>query len=169
MPLPKDKTIITITIDTDVKALLVKYSKEMDVPLSKLARNLIYIALDDFKLLKKTGFIPVLKVFRDMVESYVSHEGVKKFLTVIEDKKPTTISVVVDSSVKETLDSYSDYLGLPLNIFGRNLIYIGLDQLTILRAAGFVKLTKMVTAFKIFVSSYQKSNTDNENHKSDLA
>lgn len=159
MPLPENKVIITVTLDSDVKTLLIKYSKEMDIPLSKLSRNLIYIALDDFKLLKKTGIITVLKVFQDMVESYVSHEGLRKFLIVNEDKKPTTISVVVDLDVKEILDLYSDYLGLPMNIFGRNLIYVGLDQLTILRGAGFVKLAKMITAFKKFVSSYLKDNT----------
>ena len=151
MSMPKDKVIISVSVDSKVKELLVKSSKDLDIPLSRFARNLIYVALDDFKLLKKAGLITVLKFFRDSVESYIKHEGIREALFVTKDEKPVTISVVVSAEVKEDLDKYSEYLGLPLNIFGRNLIYVGLDEFEILRKAGFGKLHKMIAGFKDFV------------------
>lgn len=163
MGLPKDKVIISVSIDSDVKELLLKYSKEIDLPLSKFVRNLIYVSLDDFKLLKKGGCISISKYFRDTVEAYIKHEGIKEFLLGSKDKKPVTISVVVDRDIKEQLDEYADYLGLTLNIFGRNLIYVGLDGFQILKKAGFVKLAKLSSAFKIFVKSYVNEEANYEN------
>ncbi|MCB2170993.1 MAG: hypothetical protein KQI78_25320 [Deltaproteobacteria bacterium] len=164
MSLPKNKVIISVQVDYNIRNLLKKYSKELDLPLSKFARNLIYIALDDFKILNKGGVIPLLKFFTDGVERHVKHEGIREALIALKDKKPVTISVVIDKDVKEQLDKYADYLGLPLNIFGRNLIYVGLDQFKILRMAGFVKLSKMASAFKLFVKALVDDNSANENH-----
>lgn len=162
MTLPKDKVIISVPIDSDIKKLLVKYSKELDIPLSRFTRNLIYVALDSFKLLKKTGVISVLKVFRDLIDRHVTNERIKNSLLATTDKNSVTISVVIDSEVKILLEQYADYLGLPLNIFGRNLIYIGLDEFKLLKSAGFGKLSILAASFKDFVKSYQKKKSEND-------
>lgn len=162
MALPKDKVIISVPIDSDIKKFLAEYAKEFDIPLSRFARNLIYVALDTFKLLKKTGIIPILKVFRDLIDRHVTNERVKNSLLVTADKNPVTISVVIDSEVKILLDQYADYLGLPLNILARNLIYIGLDEFKILKFAGFGKLSVLAASFKDFVKSYQKKKSEKD-------
>ncbi len=156
MPLPPDKAILSVAIDAKVKAMLEDYAEMFDRPLSQLARNMIYIALDQFKLLNNVGVIPALNIFKDQIERFVTNKKVKDYLLVIKDEKPVTISVVIDAEVKATIEEYADYLGLPLNIFGRNLIYVGLDQFRILNALGFGKLEKLAKAFKGFIESYQK-------------
>ena len=77
MPLPDDKVIISVVIDKDVKEVLEKCAAEIDLSVSKFARNLIYIALDDFKLMKKVGIIKLAKTFRTIYRSIKGIEAVK--------------------------------------------------------------------------------------------
>lgn len=67
--LPEDKVTISVVIDREVKELLENYAKELDLSVSKLTSNLIYSALDDLKILKKTGLIRLPVGFRAIAES----------------------------------------------------------------------------------------------------
>lgn len=62
--LPDDKVTISVVIDREVKDQLEHLSKEFDLSVSKLARNLIYTGLDDMKVLKKTGLVRLVLGFR---------------------------------------------------------------------------------------------------------
>ncbi|MEW6427342.1 MAG: hypothetical protein AB1568_04835 [Thermodesulfobacteriota bacterium] len=152
MAISDKNTTITVAIDKDTKALLEKYAVEMDLTRSKLARNLIYIALDDFKILKFMGVIRAAKVFRDIME--VLHEKLLgKFGTEdMEEIDNDTMSVIIDTEIKELLDRYSAQVGLPLRIFCRNLVYIGLDEFKLLRKVGAVRLAG---AFRQFMESFE--------------
>ena len=81
MPLPKDKAIISVVVDKDVKELLDKYAAELDISVSRFARNLIYIGLDDFKLLKKTGLLKIVLSFKNIFSD------LKKRMEIIEKEK----------------------------------------------------------------------------------
>ena len=69
-PLNKSENLetIVVTIDKDTKAVLDKYAEELELPIKKLARNLIYTALDDYNFLKKTGLLKVAYKFRRYLE-----------------------------------------------------------------------------------------------------
>jgi hypothetical protein len=67
--LPDNQVTISVIIDKEVKELLDKYSKEIDLSTSRFARNLIYIGLDDFKLLKKIGIIRTCLAFRTLLDT----------------------------------------------------------------------------------------------------
>lgn len=73
--LPDDKVTMSVVIDREVKELIEKYAKELDLSASKFARNLIYVGLDDFKLCKKVGMIAVVKMFRNLLESVETKRG----------------------------------------------------------------------------------------------
>ncbi|BHH85763.1 hypothetical protein [Desulforhopalus sp. 52FAK] len=62
--LPDDKVTISVIVDREVKEQLEKYAKELDLSVSRLSRNLIYMALDDLKVLKKTGLVRLVMGFR---------------------------------------------------------------------------------------------------------
>lgn len=65
--LPEDKVTISVVIDKEVKEILEKYSKELDLSTSKFARNLIYVGLDDYKLFKKVGIVRAGLAFRALL------------------------------------------------------------------------------------------------------
>lgn len=66
--LPDDKVTISVIVDREVKDQLEKYAKELDLSVSKLARNLIYMALDDLNILKKTGLVRLVLGFRAITD-----------------------------------------------------------------------------------------------------
>ena len=70
MGIPSDKVAITIIIDKDVKETLEKYSGELGMSVSKFASNCIYVALDDYKILKKMGVVRMCLGFRSLIESF---------------------------------------------------------------------------------------------------
>ena len=65
---------ITLTIKRDIKELLEKYVKELDIPLKKFTRNLIYTAFDDYKFLKKTGLMRIAYLFKKQLHDYHEFE-----------------------------------------------------------------------------------------------
>lgn len=67
--LPEDKVTISVIVDRDVKELLEKYSQELDLSVSRFARNLLYLGLDEFKLCKKVGIIRTGLAFRALLNT----------------------------------------------------------------------------------------------------
>lgn len=73
--LPDDKVTMSVVIDREVKEIIEKAAKELDISASKFARNLIYVGLDDYKLCKKVGMIRASLAFRALMETL---KGAKK-------------------------------------------------------------------------------------------
>ncbi len=65
--LPDDKVTMSVVIDREVKEIIEKHAKELDLSASKFARNLIYVGLDDFKLCKKVGIVRAGLAFRALM------------------------------------------------------------------------------------------------------
>ena len=65
--IPDNQVTLSVIIDKEVKELLDKYAKELDLSTSRFARNLIYVGLDDFKLLKKVGIIRTILAFKALL------------------------------------------------------------------------------------------------------
>lgn len=154
MATAKDKVSISVAIDKDIKLLLEKYSKEVDLTLSKLARNLIYVAIDSyaFKLLSNKKIGRLVVSFRAMLGSIPAYkEKIDKKAALIAEQT-TTISVVIDSDLKEQLEQIGNQIGLPLKLFARNLIYIALDDFKLLRNIGLIRLA---VAFRDFMEKFQ--------------
>ncbi len=159
----KKSVQISVTVDSKVNVLLEKYSQEFDLTKSRFARNLIYVSLDSFKLFKATGLALAGKKFRNLCEAYISHDGIREFITSTKDKEPVTFSVVVDEQANELIKRYADYMELPKKVFVRNLIYVGLEEFQILKVAGFVKLVKLAEGFKNFIKKYKDDDLEEEN------
>lgn len=70
MAVSEDKMVLSVVIDKEVKEQLEKYAAELDMSVSRFAGNCIYVALDDYKILKKTGIIRMCLGFRSMMESF---------------------------------------------------------------------------------------------------
>ncbi len=153
MPLAKNKINISVSIDKDVKELLEEYSHELDLSVSKFARNLIYSALDDFKILRVTGAIALSKTFGDILEKIPVYSKRLDENITSDLERSVVISVVIDAEVKKQLDKYAKEIGLPLNIFARNLIYVALQDFKLLKKVGLVKIA---IAFKAFIQSFIK-------------
>ena len=75
-PLSKSENTVTISlsIHKDVKELLDKYVDDLDIPLKKFTRNLIYTALDDLEFLKRTGLIRIACLFKRQLKDYHEFE-----------------------------------------------------------------------------------------------
>lgn len=68
--LPDDKVTMSVVIDREVKEIIEKAAKELDMSTSQFARNLIYTGLDDYKLLKKIGVVRGVIGFRALMNSF---------------------------------------------------------------------------------------------------
>lgn len=60
MALPKDKVSISVVIDREVKEELDRIAEMFDISVSKLARNMMYVGLDNFKILRRLGFVHIV-------------------------------------------------------------------------------------------------------------
>lgn len=70
----EDSTTITLTINKETKDTLDQYVQRLDIPIKKFVRNLIYSALDDYKVLQKTGLIRIAYTFKKYLMSYQEFE-----------------------------------------------------------------------------------------------
>lgn len=61
---------ISIVIDQETKEILEKYSGEVGVSMKIFARNLIYVGLDMFKLLKGIGLVRLAFAFRKFIDGF---------------------------------------------------------------------------------------------------
>ncbi len=144
------KSTLSISIDHEIRDLLVSLSNDLDLTISKLARNLIYTSLDDYKILCKVGLNKHIYAFRTSCKSLSKHTATEG--STDEELEPTAqISVVLDSDVKDIMERYSKKLGIPMKTFARNLIYIGLKDLKLLKKIGILQIS---LAFDSFIKTY---------------
>lgn len=151
MALAKDKITLTVAIDKNVKDLLEKYGQELDLTLSKLARNLILISLNDLNLLSKIGFLGACFSVRNFLESRPKSKKNIKLSSEPED--PVNISVILDKQTKELLDTYAEKFDIPVKRIARNAIYSALDDYKFLKKTG---LMRIAFHFKNLVESQKK-------------
>ena len=78
MAVSDDTERITISLDRKVKEKLDEYAKLYDIPTSRLARNMLYVGMDQFQILHKMGFGHISKgldKFKELFQNLVNSEG----------------------------------------------------------------------------------------------
>ena len=147
----KDETVtITITLDENVKLLLEKSAHEVDLTLSRYARNLIYSTIDDLKILKNLKLINL-----DLFRIYLSPENLDlKAIKLKPTSGDVNISVIIRKDIKEKLSIIANDLGLTLKQVTRNLIYVGLHEHEFLKKFGLVKVIKMAVGFREYIKGF---------------
>ena len=85
MAVSKDTERITISLDKEVKEKLDEYAKLYDIPTSRLARNMVYVGLDQVNFLHRCGFGHVARgmdkfkeLFQNLIESEETRKLIKK-------------------------------------------------------------------------------------------
>lgn len=151
MSLSKNKTVLTVAIDKEVKGLLEKYGEEQDLTLSKLARNLILISLNDLSLLSKIGFLDACLSVKNFLDSRSKTN--KNIKPSSEPEDTVNISVILDKETKDLLDAFAEKFDLPVKRFARNAIYSALDDYKFLQKTG---LMRIAFHFKNLVASQKK-------------
>lgn len=152
MARPKDKVTLSVAIDKEVKELLEQYGKELDLTLSKLARNLILISLNDLNLLSKIGFLGACLSVKNFLDSLPPKSG-KKVTPSNEPEDPVSISMILDQETKELLDTFAEKFDIPVKRLARNSIYAALDDYKFLKKTGLVRIA---FHFKNLVASQKK-------------
>lgn len=151
MSVSKGKIVLTIAVDKEVKALLEEYGQGLDLTLSKLARNLILISLNDLNLLTKIGFIGACLSVKNFLDSRPkANQNIKPSS---EPEDAVNISVIIDKETKELLDTFAEKFDIPVKRFARNAIYSALDDYKFLRKTG---LMRIAFHFKNLVESQKK-------------
>lgn len=161
MATQKATSIITVSIDEDVRISLDTIAGELDLTISKLARNLIYATLDDYQLPEKFGLGVVSKrilAFRSQCK-VLEKQTVSEGYLDEEQEFNAQISVVIDTEVKESLEHLSKVLGIPVKMLARNFIYIGLRDFKLLKKVGIVQAA---VAFDSFMRAFFKRPSDEE-------
>lgn len=151
MSLSKNKTVLTVAIDKEVKGLLEKYGEEQDLTLSKLARNLILISLNDLSLLSKIGFLDACLSVKNFLDSRSKTN--KNIKPSSEPEDAVNISVILDKETKDLLDAFAEKFDIPVKRFARNAIYSALDDYKFLKKTG---LMRVAFHFKNLVASQKK-------------
>ncbi len=150
----KEETVtITITIDENVKLLLEKAAHDVDLTLSKYARNIIYSTISDLKILKNLKLINL-----DLFKIYLSPENIDlKGIELKEPSRDVNISVIIRKDIKEKLSKVADDLGLTLKQVTRNLIYVGLHEHHFLKNLGLIQVTKIAIGFTGYIKGFFES------------
>ena len=150
MPKKVETVTITITIDENVKLLLEKSAHEVDMTLSKYARNIIYSTIDDFKILKNLKLLNL-----DLFRIYLSPENIDlKDLELKPSFGEVNISVIIRKDIKESLSKIANDLGLTLKQVTRNLIYVGLHEHRFLKSFGLVHAMKIAIGFRGYITGF---------------
>lgn len=146
---------VTISIDKDVKDTLEQVARELDSTMSKIARNLIYIALDDFKELEK------VKLGRKMLSTNLNSfkATVEYYTNNLDDKEIdcsefnlVQISVVMEKDIKEILEAKAQELNMPFKMLAVNMLYVGLREVNLFRKTGVLRLA---LAFQSFMKTFR--------------
>lgn len=64
MAIPEGKHQISMVIDKEVYDDLVRIGKKLDMPVSKVARNVLYSGMDNVKLFEGIGLMKAIKLYR---------------------------------------------------------------------------------------------------------
>ena len=143
MPKKKETVTITITLDENVKNLLEKSATEMDLTLSRYARNIIYTTIDDLPILQNLKLINL-----DIFKIYLKPKNIDlKGLKLKESPEQVNISVVLRKDVKDKLSRIADSLGLTTKQVTRNLIYVGLHEHDFLKKLGLIQTISIAKGF----------------------
>jgi hypothetical protein len=65
-----NKVQISIIIESEVKDLMSEYSKALDIPLKLFAANMVYIGLNDLKLLHNIGIVRIASAFEKFIQAF---------------------------------------------------------------------------------------------------
>lgn len=74
MGIPDDKIRITVTLERQAYDQIIKISDLLGLAPAKLATNLIYIALDDAKILDKFGMFHIANKIK-LLKKFISDAG----------------------------------------------------------------------------------------------
>ncbi len=154
------KTVkVSISIDKDIKHSLEEIAQELDITMSKFARNLIYLALDDFKDLEKIKLgkkmlASNLTNFKATIDYYAKSYGDDEIDSLEFDL--VQISVVMDAEVKEILEKMAKEMCMPFKLLTANMLYVGLRSVKLVRKTGVLRLAygfqKNIEAIKSFIN-----------------
>jgi hypothetical protein len=87
MAVSKETERITISLDKEVKEKLDEYAKLYDIPTSRIARNMVYVGLDQVRFLHLCGFGHVargLDKFKELFQNLIVSEEEQK---IVKNKK----------------------------------------------------------------------------------
>lgn len=74
MAIPKGKHQISISVDDEVYEDLLRISKILEMPVSKVARNVLYCGMDDVKMFEKVGVLKAVKIYRNF-NKYINEKS----------------------------------------------------------------------------------------------
>jgi hypothetical protein len=163
----KQETVtITISLDQDIKLLIEKYAQELDLTLSRLARNLMYEAFRHFRLFDKIKLeTQMMEIKADNFRNSMTRvaNGANKAKTSsangLENK--VQISIIIDSVTKKVMNEYAKSLDIPLKLFAANMVYIGLNDFKLLKKIGIMRIA---TSFMKFIEAFEQFKPNNQNH-----
>ena len=163
----KKTVTITISLDQDIKELIEGYAQELDLTLSRLARNLMYEAFRHFQVFDKInlgGQMLEIKAdnFRNTMISFAKNAIKPETSSTDELEKKVQISIIIDSKTKEVMSDYAKSLNIPLKLFAANMVYIGLNDFKLLKKMGIMRLA---LSFEKFIQVFENFKPNNQNHK----
>lgn len=157
-----DTVKVSISIDKDAKELIEQIGLELDLTLSKMGRNLIYVSLNEFKDLERLKLgrkllASNLKNFKATLDYYSSDFESKEINS--SDFNLVQISVVMDRDVKEVLEEKAKQLNMPFKMLAANLLYVGLREARLLRKTGLLRLANAFLSFIETFENYRNNKT----------
>ena len=74
MPLPADKVVLSVVVDREVKEALEKIAEEMQMSVSLVAKNVLYVGLDSIQIFQKIGVLKLAKAVRTFKKNVLNIE-----------------------------------------------------------------------------------------------
>lgn len=74
MPLPADKVVLSVVVDKEVKEALEKIAVEMQMSVSLVAKNVLYVGLDSTQIFQKLGVLKLAKAVRTFKKNVLNIE-----------------------------------------------------------------------------------------------
>lgn len=74
MPLPADKVVLSVVVDKEVKEALEKIAEELQMSVSLVAKNVLYIGLDSTHIFQKLGVLKLAKAVRTFKKNVLNIE-----------------------------------------------------------------------------------------------
>jgi hypothetical protein len=66
----ENKVQVSVIIESDTKDVMNEYAKALDIPLKLFVANMVYIGLNDFKLLHKIGIMRIANSFQKFIQAF---------------------------------------------------------------------------------------------------
>lgn len=74
MPLPANKVVLSVVVDKEVKEALEKIAEEMQMSVSLVAKNVLYVGLDSTQIFQKLGVLKLAKAVRTFKKNVLNIE-----------------------------------------------------------------------------------------------